>query len=220
VDAAIALRLPALERDVQLPGHSNKIGDRHLLHDPASMNLERDFADAELRRRLLVQKAADDQWQHLAFARRERRVALLQSSASGSLHSRVSITRDGGVYQSTRAGFLDNLLPLSRKAGSTFLQGVPPRRKPSLRVLCGKAEDACTDPLPQRPSWACHDPRWSRRSDRRTSIRIASNLKVPEDTLAFVCTSFANNPPRKILYSIHQLARIANSCIRQLPYVQ
>jgi hypothetical protein len=38
-----------------------RIGERlrrHLLHNSATMNLERDFADAKLRRRLLVQKAA------------------------------------------------------------------------------------------------------------------------------------------------------------------
>jgi hypothetical protein len=51
-DAAISLPLRALERDVQLPGHPHEIGERrrrHLLHDAAAMNLERDFADAKLR---------------------------------------------------------------------------------------------------------------------------------------------------------------------------
>jgi hypothetical protein len=54
----MSLLLPAPERDVQLAGHSNQIGERvrrHLLHDPASMDLERDLADAELRCRLLVE---------------------------------------------------------------------------------------------------------------------------------------------------------------------
>ena len=80
--------LPALDRDVQPPRHPNKIGERlrrHLPHYPASINLERDFADAELRRRLLVQEAADYQWQRLALARRERRVTMLKSSAFGPL---------------------------------------------------------------------------------------------------------------------------------------
>ena len=57
VESAMSLLLPALDRDLQLPGHSNELGERprsHLLHHAASMNLERDFADAELRRRLLV----------------------------------------------------------------------------------------------------------------------------------------------------------------------
>jgi hypothetical protein len=51
-----------VQRDIQLPGHSNQIGERrrrHLLHDPAPMNPERDFADAELRRCLLVARAVD-----------------------------------------------------------------------------------------------------------------------------------------------------------------
>jgi len=50
-------RLPARERDVEVPGHANEIGKgvrRHLLHDPAAMQLERDFADAQLRRRLVL----------------------------------------------------------------------------------------------------------------------------------------------------------------------
>ena len=48
----MSLLLPAPDRDVQLAGHSNQIGERvrrHLLHDPASMDLERDLADPELR---------------------------------------------------------------------------------------------------------------------------------------------------------------------------
>src|SRR5882672_1483393 len=98
----MSLLLPALERDVQLPGHSNEIGERvrrHLLHDPASMDLECDLADTERRRRLFVQKSADDQWEHLAFARRERSVALLQLSPFGSLQPCVSVARDGCVHR-------------------------------------------------------------------------------------------------------------------------
>ena len=49
--------------------------------------------------RLFVQKSADDQWEHLAFARRERRVAQLQSSTFGSLQPCVSVARDGRVHR-------------------------------------------------------------------------------------------------------------------------
>ena len=70
-----SLRMPgAGHRYFERPGHSHQLGKRsglHLLHDIAAMNLERDLADAQLGRSLLVEKAAHDQRQHLPLAWRQ-----------------------------------------------------------------------------------------------------------------------------------------------------
>src|SRR5258705_5781858 len=83
-------RPPVLDRDLERPGHSYQVGDRfgaHLLHDLAPMNLHRDLADAQLGRGLLVEKAAHDQRQGLAFARREARKSPAQRFQPGPLLS-------------------------------------------------------------------------------------------------------------------------------------
>src|SRR5581483_4192426 len=66
------------DRNVQLIGDPNQVGERcrlHLLHDLTTVDLKRDFADTEFGCRLLVQKAADHQRQHLALPRRQSREA-------------------------------------------------------------------------------------------------------------------------------------------------
>ena len=63
-----------VDRYLERPGHSHQLGKRsgtHLLHDLAAMNLDRDLADAQLGRGLFVEKAAHDQRQDLALARRQ-----------------------------------------------------------------------------------------------------------------------------------------------------
>ena len=69
----------------------------HLLHDLAAMNLERDLADAQLGRSLLVEKAAYDQRQHLALAWRQGRKALMQIGQLRSLPPGVAILREGSI---------------------------------------------------------------------------------------------------------------------------
>src|SRR3984893_3170722 len=66
------------DRDIQFIGDPNQVGERcrlHLLHDLTTVDLKRDFADAEFGCRLLVQQAADHQRQHLALPRRQSREA-------------------------------------------------------------------------------------------------------------------------------------------------
>src|SRR5258707_2738827 len=93
-------RRPVLDRYLERPGHSYQVGDRfgsHLLHDLAPMNLHRDLADAQLGRGLLVEKAAHDQRQGLAFARREARKAPAQLVQLDSLLAVFAIQCDGGM---------------------------------------------------------------------------------------------------------------------------
>src|SRR5258705_3501338 len=93
-------RPPVFDRYLERPGHSYQFGDRsgaHLLHDLAPMDLYRNLADAQLGRGLLVEKAAHDQGQNLAFARREARKAPTQLGQLGSLLSGLAILCDGGM---------------------------------------------------------------------------------------------------------------------------
>src|SRR5262245_25146917 len=62
-------------------GDPYQVGERrglHLLHDVATVNLQRDLADAQLRGRLLVEQSADHERKHLAFPGREARETLSQ----------------------------------------------------------------------------------------------------------------------------------------------
>ena len=61
------------------------------------MNLERDLADAELGRGLLVEQAACDQRQHLPLARRQGRKPSTQTSQLRSLAPGVAILSEGCV---------------------------------------------------------------------------------------------------------------------------
>src|SRR5262249_15766337 len=75
-----------LVRTVQLRGHPHQVGQRaglHLPHDVAALDLHGDLARSQLGGDLLVQQARDDEGHHLAFARRQRQVALAQRPQRG-----------------------------------------------------------------------------------------------------------------------------------------
>ena len=81
-------------------GYSHQLGKRsglHLLHDLAALNLERDLADAELGRSLLVEKTAHDQRQHLPLAGRQGRKALLQPGHLRSFPPGIPILCEGCI---------------------------------------------------------------------------------------------------------------------------
>src|SRR6266851_3174686 len=70
------------------------------MHDLAAMNLERDFADAELTRRLLVEKTADHEGEDLPFTRCQGCKALLERGEFGSRESGFTILRNGRMDRS------------------------------------------------------------------------------------------------------------------------
>src|ERR1051326_2694568 len=62
------------------------------------MNLEHHLTDAQLRRGLFVEEPADDQRQHLALPRRQRRVSLPEYRHLGALKARLPGLRQSGLH--------------------------------------------------------------------------------------------------------------------------
>jgi glyoxylase-like metal-dependent hydrolase (beta-lactamase superfamily II) len=76
------VRVPGVRHGyLQRRGHSDQLGKglcAHFFHDFAAMNLQGDLGDAELSRRLFVEKPAYHQRQHLELPRGQRREPLMQ----------------------------------------------------------------------------------------------------------------------------------------------
>src|SRR3546814_10797726 len=66
---------------------------RHFLHDVPSVNLQRDLADSEFSRRLFVEKSADYQGQHPAFAWREVEIPSPQHPQFSARRSHFPVLR-------------------------------------------------------------------------------------------------------------------------------
>ena len=81
----------------------------HLPHDVAAVDLERDLADAKLGSRLLVEKAAHDQRQHLTLARRQALETPTELGEVGSLPPHVTILRNSGVNPAQQIVLLERL---------------------------------------------------------------------------------------------------------------
>src|SRR5262245_19712410 len=90
--------------------HSHQLSERigsHLPHDIAAMDLKRDLADAKLARRLLVEKAADYQRQHLALSRCQRTKTSSELCKLPCFPMHFTTLRKGRVDRTHQVGLLE-----------------------------------------------------------------------------------------------------------------